>query len=137
MKMKAKMVFDSPSRCAAEINKSGGAGILKCMCFFSEDSHAKQIISPAIVPYTVTYSTEGTLECLLLSVTQTATMASCSPLLWGKEHAPYSVINHIFLYSLIKVSEYIQLKNNRTPRERHIMLIFITTSLRSTTLNDK
>ncbi len=106
------------------------------MCLFSEDSHAKQIISPVIVPYMVAYRTEGTPVCLLLSITQTATMPSCSLLLLGEEHALHSIINHVF-YSVIKVSKYIQLKTTKMSREGHIMLILITTLLQSTKLNDK
>lgn len=107
--MKAKMVFDSPSRYAGAINKKMDGSNIK-VYVFSEDSHAKQIISPVIVPYMVTHCTEGTPVCKLLSITQTATIASCFPIAPGRRACPaHSIMNHI-LFSLIKVSKYIQLK---------------------------
>lgn len=60
-KMKAKMVFDSLRAAPPKqtIGRESRDVKARVPFFFSEDSHTKQITSPVIVPYMVTYGTEG------------------------------------------------------------------------------
>lgn len=80
-----------------------------CLFFFSEDSHTKQITSPVIVPYMVTYGTEGDPSVLATRLHTHCNNAKLFAIAPGEKRTPHCIINHIYS-SVIKVSEYIRLK---------------------------